>query len=132
MKSGFDKCAVCGRDLSDIIKNEGKDRIPCPDCGSTQRNYFFSEEGVVHNHSLSASVKTRDENGNLKQESRQREDISEKTGEPVIVSIHVDHSDPDKTEVIHTVEKVDKLTGFRQKIHEDKKIGKAKHRSEKS
>jgi hypothetical protein len=73
-------------------------------------------------------VKSKDATGHVKQKLRQRDDVSEKTGNPVRVSVDVDRRNPDETKVTHRVEEVDMLTGYPTKIHEDVKVGKAKYR----
>lgn len=120
-------CMGCGRDLSDLNTEEPGERKLCPDCGSTQRKVFVTLTEQVK-CSASMSAKSKDATGHVKQELRQRDDVSEKTGKPVKVSVDVDRRNPDKTKVTHRVEEVDKLTGYTTKIHEDVKIGKAKHR----
>lgn len=127
MESVVYTCKGCGRDLSDLNPEQPDERKPCPDCGSTLRKVFVTIEEQV-NCSVSMSAKSKDASGHVKQEIRQRDDVSEKTGKPVKVSVDVDRRNPDETKVTHRVEEVDKITGYTTKIHEDVKIGKAKHR----
>jgi hypothetical protein len=88
--------------------------------------FFTLEEQVRFRESM--SVKSKDATGHVKQKLRQRDDVSEKTGNPVRVSVDVDRRNPDETKVTHRVEEVDMLTGYPTKIHEDVKVGKAKYR----
>jgi DNA-directed RNA polymerase subunit RPC12/RpoP len=122
------KCMGCGRDISDIIEKENENkRLPCPDCGSTQRKMFVTME-VKAKASASMSVKVKDSSGFVKQESKMRESHSDKTNRPVKISVDVDRTDPDITKVNHKVEEVDEHGILYRKIHEDTKINKAKHR----
>jgi len=123
-------CSCCGKDLTEIYKEHNTDRMPCPDCGSTKRNIICTIEGTVKCFP-SVSLKGKDIAGYTKYESRQRYDVSEKTGKPVKVSVDVEKTDPNKTVVTHKVEEIDKLTGYTQTIHEDTKIGEARHRPKK-
>ena len=120
MECAVRTCKGCGRNLDDVIANADGITI-CPDCGETK--------GIIHltireTLSISESIKgkVREPSGLVKQEFRQRDDVSAKTGEPVRVSINVDRSDPNvKPKVIHKVETVDKLTGYTETIHEHEK-----------
>lgn len=128
MESVVYTCMGCGRDISDLNPEQPGERKPCPDCGSTQRKVFSTLKIEQVKGSVSMSAKSEDATGHVKQEMRQRDDVSEKTGKPVKVSVDVDRRNPDETKVTHRVEEVDKLTGYTTIIHEDVKIGKAKHR----
>ena len=122
------KCKNCGADLTDIAHPNEKIRTPCPDCGSTERTIIvILTESLVISESI--SLKCKDETGFLKNELKQRDDYSRKTGNPVKIAINVDRTDPDKTITTHEVE--EKKEGIFQRIHKDIKIGKSKHRSEK-
>lgn len=120
-------CIDCGRDLSDLATEQTGERKPCPDCGSTKRK-IFTTIIIQGTCSLSISTKLRDTTGHVKQESRQRDDVSEKTGKLVKVSVEVDRTNPEVTKVTHRIEEIDILTGYTHTIHEDVRVGKAKHR----
>jgi DNA-directed RNA polymerase subunit RPC12/RpoP len=119
------KCKNCGADLTDIAKPDEKVRTPCPDCSSTERTIIvILTESLVISESI--SLKCKDETGFLKHELRQRDSVSQKTGNPVKIAITVDRTNPDQTVTIHEVE--EKKDGIFQRIHKDIKTGSAKRR----
>lgn len=101
--------------------------IICPDCGSNQANVFLYIKDTL-GVSDSFGLKVRDRVGNLIQKYKKRHDISEKTKRPVIITKHVDRSNPHITRFHHKVEELDEHGILYRIIHEHIDINKSKHR----
>lgn len=120
MENCIRTCKECGRFVDDVKPNADGVTI-CPDCGETMGILHLTLTDSVH-FSEAIKGKVIETSGRVKQEFKQRDDVSAQTGEPVQVSINVDRSNPNaKPKVTHKVVTVDKLTGHTETIHEHEK-----------